>query len=144
MLSLDLSRAFDTLTRSALESSLQAADVPGDLCQAILQIHNQCRYTGRHHAHEGTFPMEVGVRQGCALSPLLYTLYTVHLMERIAARTSAEWVRAFFTVFADDKHLAWRIETVADLSFLCHCVRVTFELLASDPEDRRLKKINRY
>ncbi|CAE7346734.1 unnamed protein product [Symbiodinium sp. CCMP2592] len=132
MLSLDLSRAFDSLTRQALESSLRASHVPDDLCQSILQVHNQCRYTVRHHNYQGHFPMQVGVRQGCALSPLLYTLYTVHLMERIEARTSRAWVQALFTAFADDKHLAWRVETLQDLVFMCHCVRVTFELLAED------------
>ena len=143
MLSIDLSRAFDTLTRAALLASMSAASVPEDLCQAVLQIHNQCTYTVRHHQQEGRFDMQVGVRQGCALSALQYALYTVHLMGRVAARTSQEWAQAFFTAFADDKHLAWHVETLQDLAFVCRCVSITFELLAQDgmcinPEKSRL------
>ena len=132
MISLDLSRAFDCLTRQALASALASANVPPDLSQAIIDIHNQCRYKVAHHRYEGRFDMKVGVRQGRALSPMRYSLYTIHLIERVAARTSEAWAREFFTAFADDKHLAWRIERVEDLEFVCRCVRITFELLEQD------------
>ena len=49
-------------------------------------------------------------------------------MERVAARTSWAWAHALFTAFADDKHLAWRIESLNDLALVCHCVRETFSL----------------
>ena len=63
MISLDLSRAFDCLTRQALASALASAHVPPDLSQAIIDIHNQCRYKVAHHRYEGRFDMRVGVRQ---------------------------------------------------------------------------------
>ena len=59
-------------------------------------------------------------------------LASCHLMERVAARTSWAWAHALFTAFADDKHLAWRIESLNDLALVCHCVRETFSLLAQD------------
>ncbi|CAE7035064.1 unnamed protein product [Symbiodinium sp. CCMP2592] len=129
MISLDLSRAFDLLSRSALDRSLQAASVPEDLRAAILAIHESCRYSVAHGTYCDTFDLQVGVRQGCALSPLLYALYTAWLFERIASETSAHWAQHFLTIFADDKHLAWEVTSIEELQFVCKCVQVTYRLL---------------
>ena len=127
-----LALTIDCLTRQALAAAPLLVLACPRSSQAIIDIHNQCRYKVTYSRFEGQFAMRVGVRQGCALSPMLYSLYTIRLMERVADRTSAEWAREFFTAFADDKHLAWRIEKVEDLEFVCRCVRITFELLEQD------------
>ena len=130
LLSLDLSRAFDALPRWALAASLRSAGTPVELCEMVMDLHEQCRYTICHHKHTGSFPMELGVRQGCSLSPLLFAIFTGYFYEELQARTDPSWAAKFVTLFADDTLLQWHIQSAADLRFLCKCVRVTFELFA--------------
>ena len=131
MLSIDLSRAFDSLTRQALSAALDLAEVPVALRDAVLSLHNACRYTVKHHTHRADFPMEVGVRQGCTLAPALYSLFTALFWQQLSACTSIEWATRCITMFADDKHMYWTIESVEDLNFVCSCVQQTFRLLRS-------------
>ena len=130
LLSLDLSRAFDALPRWALAASLHSAGTPAELCEMVMDLHEQCRYTIRHHKHTGSFPMQLGVRQGCSLSPLLFATFTGYFYEELQARTDPSWAAKFVTLFADDALLQWHIQSETDLRFFCKCVRVTFELFA--------------
>ena len=50
MLSIDLSRAFDMVPRWALSASLLSAEVPRELHDLILDIHQHCQYTGNQCA----------------------------------------------------------------------------------------------
>ena len=129
LLSLDLSRAFDMLPRWALRDSLRAASVPDNLCRIVLELHEQCHYGLKYNRFQGRFAMELGVRQGCALSPLLFATFTGFFYEQLRLRTSEAWAERFITLFADDTMLQWCVETEQDLRFLEKCVRVTFELL---------------
>ncbi|CAE7689836.1 unnamed protein product, partial [Symbiodinium necroappetens] len=130
MLSLDLSRAFDEVPRLALDASLAHAGVPADLRELIMRLHTQCHYAVTHKGQHGHFPMRKGVRQGCALSPLLFTVYTCHLYDVLASRTSACWAARAITMFADDTHISWDIDSTADLRFLVKCIQITFQTFA--------------
>ena len=77
MLGIDLSRAFDNLTRSVLLKALKHAQVDESLQRVLLEIHCQCSYELQHQNRRGLFSMEKGVRQGCSVSPMLYSLFTV-------------------------------------------------------------------
>ena len=130
MLGVDLSRAFDCVPRHALQTSLQRAGAEPELQQAVLVLHEQCRYRVTHKGYSAEFDMERGVRQGCTLSPYLFALFTCHLYDEIAQRTNTAWAQAALTLFADDTHLAWDIHSTEDLRFCMHCIRVTFEVFA--------------
>ena len=73
--------------------------------------------------------MEKGVRQGCSVSPMLYSLFTAGLLSELSTRTSDTWIQRLVTCFADDTHLAWTIEQPSDLDFVCRSLRATFQLL---------------
>ena len=130
MLGVDLSRAFDCVTRAALQRALQHAGAPAPLQQAVPALHAQCRYTVKHRGSSDSFSMQCGVRQGCTLSPYLFALLTCLIYDVVAERTSTAWAAAAMTLFADDTHLAWDIRTTQDLSFFLHSVRVTFAVFA--------------
>jgi len=127
MISLDLSRAFDEVPREALRSSLSHAQVPEELQELIVALHMQCVYKVAHKGQSGSFPMNKGVRQGCALSPLLFTIYTCHIYDVLVSRTSSAWAEKAATLFADDTHFSWVIRDISDLKFLVRCIRVTFK-----------------
>ena len=83
MLSLDLSRAFDEVPRDALHAALEHANVSPELRDLVITLHMQCVYKVSQKGQTGVFPMRRGVRQGCALSPLLFTLFTSHHLSHL-------------------------------------------------------------
>ena len=128
MLGIDLSRAFDEVPRWALLQSLQHAGATEELQRAVMQLHDSCRYRVKHKGHSGTFSMQKGVRQGCALSPYLYALFSCLIYDTLAERTNPEWAARAITLFADDTHIAWTITSVRDLQFVMTCIQHTFQV----------------
>ncbi|OLP99309.1 LINE-1 retrotransposable element ORF2 protein [Symbiodinium microadriaticum] len=128
MLSLDLSRAFDELPRAVLLRTLEYAGTPPELCAIIISVHEACKYTVHHGGQVGSFHMAKGVRQGCTLAPLLYSLYTCWLYDELSRRTDEVWAARLLTLFADDTHVPFEIECAADLGFAVRAIRCVFSL----------------
>ena len=81
MIGLDLSRAFDKLPRWALQASLGHASVEPAVCRAVIAIHERCSYKIKHGPFEDCITMKRGIRQGCALFPSLYTIFTIWIFD---------------------------------------------------------------
>ncbi|CAE7774303.1 Pol [Symbiodinium sp. CCMP2592] len=82
-LSLDLSRAFDCLPREILHKALVFAAVEPTLIDLILHIHRQATLNFTHKSHSVAVELHSGVRQGCSLSPALWSIficYVLHLL----------------------------------------------------------------
>ena len=129
-LSLDLSRAFDQVPRWCLVQSLKHAGIDGSTVDMVIAIHEQCTYSVTHNSHAGSFPLQVGIRQGCSLSPLLFSLFTCWLCDLLDERICAQWSQQHLTIFADDNLAQWCVQQEADLSQACVQIPVLFALLA--------------
>ena len=131
MISLDLSRAFDEVPRQSLAQALTHAGISDSLQHAILSMHEDCQYEVKHEAHTASFPMLKGVRQGCSLAPLLFAIYSCWIYDKIEIRTPTGWAEKFLTLFADDSHLAFEIESMADLEQAQRTIRTVFQVFKS-------------
>ncbi|KAH7292540.1 hypothetical protein KP509_29G073500 [Ceratopteris richardii] len=75
----DFHKAFDTLPRSRLMRRLQAMGVPLELTWGIMALHKSV--VGRVRTLEGISTLvhsNIGVKQGCPLSPTLFGCSTLH------------------------------------------------------------------
>ena len=101
----DLEKAYDRVPREILWEVLREYGVRGTLLRAIQSLYNQSESCVRVLGSKSdSFPVGVGLRQGCALSPILFVIF----MDRISRRSrGGEGIRlgelrVSSLLFADD------------------------------------------
>ncbi|KAK3509614.1 hypothetical protein QTP70_006805 [Hemibagrus guttatus] len=101
----DLEKAFDCVPRGILWEVLWEYGVRGPLLRAVRSLYNRSRSLVRiASCKSDLFPVHVGLRQGCPLSPVLFIVF----MDRISRRSQGlegVWFgdhRISSLIFADD------------------------------------------
>ncbi|KAK3521336.1 hypothetical protein QTP70_003461 [Hemibagrus guttatus] len=101
----DLEKAFDRVPHGILWEVLWEYGVRGPLLRAVRSLYNRSRSLVRiASCKSDLFPVHVGLRQGCPLSPVLFIVF----MDRISRRS--QWLegvrfgdhRISSLIFADD------------------------------------------
>ena len=116
-LAIDLTKAFDLLPRHILHTMLVEAGVPAAETALVMLWHQNGVYKISEKGSRETqdVSVEKGVRQGCVLSPLLWSLFTCHLAKQFNLLNGAEWTQEHATFYADDMHFCWTVHDVRDL-----------------------------
>ena len=80
----DAKKAFDTVNRDLLWYKLHQIGVRGKMLSALQSLYHDIKCTVRlNNTFTDTFPIHSGVKQGCNLSPTLYSVYINDLAEDI-------------------------------------------------------------
>ena len=137
-LSVDCTRAFDSMPHRVMYDMLVWAGVDVDLIALILEWHNTGTYRhGSHAEAQHTIRRNQGVKQGCVLAPSLWTIYMAYVMFQIDLRCSSgsnglTWSQEHATAYADDLHFRWMMLAVRDLrqmrEELAEVLNVLFEM----------------
>ena len=114
--SLDLQRAFDSIPWSSLETSLQDAGVPRSLVHLIMYLHERATYVFRTSHSQGSIFAGQGIRQGCGLAPLVWTIYSLKILKSMASIAP----NSQRTLFADDFLFQWSISSPQDFLKIPH------------------------
>ncbi len=88
---MDLEKAYDGVDREALWSVLRIYGVGGQLLkgkQAIYSEANACVRVGGKFSE--SFAVEVGVRQGCVLSPWLFNIFVDGCMKEMKCKVGIQ------------------------------------------------------
>lgn len=88
---LDFIKAFDMVPKGGLWAWMQTLGVPLQLRVGISRIYEKvlCRLK-QSHGMSSTFQSNMGVKQGCPLSPTLFGICIDRLEEMIAERVSMD------------------------------------------------------
>ena len=111
-LSIDLSRAFDSVPRSALLRALEWAGVPTDLCVLVLAWHEASVYTlgvRGDSRQQRSIQVTRGVKQGCLIAPALWTIFSCFVWSHFDGIAGHEWNSEHTTGYADDFHFRWEL-----------------------------------
>ena len=107
--SFDVTQAFDRLGWTLVQEALIDAQVPVELRGQLLDFYRHLGYHLRFGDEHAVVRASRGVKQGCKLAPLLWSLTTGLLMRRLARRTSQAWLLRVLTALADDLHLGQEV-----------------------------------
>ncbi|CAE7448983.1 unnamed protein product [Symbiodinium natans] len=110
-LSLDLRKASDSIPWQCLQTCLEHFRIPASIIQLILYLHENATYIFKTPRAQGSVLAGQGIRQGCGLAPMLWTLYSLYLASKLDTAAPS----ALKTFFADDFRAQWTIETWSDM-----------------------------
>ena len=96
--SLDMSKAFDSLEPKYMHQALELSCLPDDVCRLIEHWHADAVYHFEHEQCQAQIPCGRGIRQGCKIAPRVWSLFTILIMHEIGP----QWCQKHSTWFADD------------------------------------------
>ena len=96
--SLDMSKAFDSLEPEFMHQALNRSCLPRDVCRLIEHWHAGVIYHLEHEKCHAQIKCGRGIRQGCKIAPRVWSLFTVLVMHEMGP----EWSKKHSNWFADD------------------------------------------
>ena len=131
-LSLDLSRAFDSVGHLVLWEALLWAEVPHDLAVLLLSwYHSEYAMGQRDGGYIRRISITKGVKQGCVIAPTIWVIMTCYVHHRLDERLSAAWSEAHATCFADDFLFQWMLDTMKACKAMCSDIIVIYDVFSS-------------
>ena len=113
---LDLAAAFDTMPRHRLFEGMQRMALPQSLVQIVMNWHHNANYHINHDGADRVIRATQGVRQGCAVAPLLWLIFSHLVSEKLAEKIGYQATVDLLNIFADDYrlsavfHSVWEVE----------------------------------
>jgi hypothetical protein len=104
---IDFRKAFDSVWREGLLLKLVNKGIDGKLFRIILNLYtsSECRVR-TEGSYSKTFSSNIGVKQGCVLSPILFNLFLSDLPEFLknshASEINLEFLKISLLIYADD------------------------------------------
>ena len=129
MVSLDLSKAFDSLPFSEIEASLRDTGMPVSLVNILMHVHAKSVCMIEHGGYSAAVSMRRGLRQGCPVAPFVYAAWTARLCKVLNDCIHATWTQEALTIYADDKFLCWRVRSVKDIKRAVCEVKIILDTL---------------
>lgn len=121
---LDIKKAYDKVNRNILWKRLREKGMSGKIIRVIQQMYERVENTVMFEEMEGEkYNVEMGVKQGCVMSCILFTLFLDEVQERIETEFQADdEYRHGLThlLFADDVALV--ANTHRDLQRMLNCM----------------------
>ena len=96
--SLDMSKAFDSLEPEFMHQALASSCLPKEVCQLIEHWHAEVVYHIEHEKCRAQVQCSRGIRQGCKIAPRVWSLFTVLIMHEMGST----WSKKHSNWFADD------------------------------------------
>ena len=126
---LDLSQAFDTVSRQEIIATLPALTDDPALVSLVHALHHRSAYKLAAQGEVTEVETTTGIKQGCKLAPSLFSLLTGKLIKELIEFFGEDRVCAFLTGYADDLTVHRTIRSVADVE-ACHVlIRAVLESL---------------
>ena len=116
---LDLSQAFDTVSRQEIIATLPTLTEDPTLVSLVHALHHRSAYRLTAQGEVTTVETTTGIKQGCKLAPSLFSLLTGKLIKELIAVFGEDRVCAFLMGYADDLTVHRTIRSVADVE-ACH------------------------
>ena len=117
-ITLDLAFAFDTMPRHRLLEGMQRMQLPQSLVQIVMSWHMRANYHINHDGTDRIIHATQGVRQGCAVAPLLWLIFSHLVSDKLAEKIGYQATVDLLNIFADDYHCSgvfhsiWEIEQI--------------------------------
>ncbi|CAE7864490.1 LINE-1 retrotransposable element ORF2 protein [Symbiodinium microadriaticum] len=128
-LSLDLSKAFDGVTRAHIYASMSARGVPPEVITLVQQLHNGAQYIYQTGSHRSSTTTTNGIKQGCVIAPYLWNYFSLTFLLLLQQQRSVEWIQQVLSLFADDVWGSWEIHSADDLAGAIQDVSLVLEIL---------------
>ena len=93
---------------------MREAQVPSELIELILLLHQQAKIRINHEGQTRTVGMRQGLKRGCGLAPILWALYCGWVLKDIHDGQVLDISRCN-TSYADDLLFSWLIRTGRDV-----------------------------
>ena len=114
-MAVDLAGAFDARPRQRLLESMCQIGLLARVIDIVMQWRQQAPYTIKRDDKERLMDATQGVRQGCAVAPILGLIYPCLISAELAKSIGATAARKLLSIFADDYHCSAKLRTVFQL-----------------------------
>ena len=113
-ISLDIEKAFNTISRQLVSRALHAFEISSDLQSLVHSWLTPHTYFIPFKEVVGKIQATGGIQQGSKDAPLFWNLTMYLILHDLLAQYDQAWILDHLVMYADDFHMRWIIQSPAD------------------------------